>query len=416
MRKKSSTARKDRPKSRGLSVVLCALALFSYALLLPVIPAAAADYQAARIKSALPPELEANPGRGTMKLVLMGSHMTTDQDRRWDAREVHVYVRSTTRRGGWHLLFDNLRIIRSEDDYEQPSPALGSVGFKMPSFITVDLPAKHWLKQEGTIEFKVVKGKWNHRRKYDLDPLSESNVFRLAIVRAVSYRLRITQLHPTMFALGSKKSLSVRGKFGPGTKVLIGRERCETLNHSPGSEWIECRIPQSVINKEGIHFVSLRDPQGAAADTKAFWVRGPTRITRVSPIRIKPRTPGAQVTLHFSGYPPDKAEALFKAGLSARSRPPVVMSPGKVYRPRIGGTGKGTGSPPRKGENWVKLNMRLQKNRVSVYVPKELLSAAGTLTIKLISKAGSASGKVRVAEEKKLSPRLPAVPIRPLPR
>ena len=90
-------------------------------------------------------------------------------------------------------------------------------------------------------------------------------------------------------------------------EVRIGGVHCPAVRVDVSLDFIECRVPDDILDRPETYRVTVRTPFGEAAEGLSLLVVSPPAIAALTPEALPAKGPDALVVVRFSGSEPDSA-------------------------------------------------------------------------------------------------------------
>ncbi|MBN1197418.1 MAG: hypothetical protein JXA62_08430 [Candidatus Aminicenantes bacterium] len=339
------------------------------------------------ITGAIPAQVEVTLASGELFLLLSGQDLTIPgNDRKWNARDIRLFVRHSAAGGPWQCLYNRTRNDGNLGDaYFNPPREFGECSYYSWQ-VELWLPRPIWFSREGTLQFLLIKGKCHGPGANDWTEKIRSNIFDIPVRTDVSGVTRIDSLQPNYYYIHQENPplLTVNGQLDFGTAVLIDNSECVTVKRVPTSGLIQVKLPPGLLDRQDLHQVRLQDSQGTVSNAKALWVYGPPRVTHIHPEQLRTGMGQTTIKLRYGGLKPD----------AVRGRVDLLEGPGVCSHP-----------PP---SDWEALSASFPANeRINIVLDGNWTRCAGTLHLWLVSKAGDCRDSITIVKP------TPVVPLRP---
>ena len=277
-------------------------------------PLRAADDDAPRLVRAEPGGFVVAPQAGEVALDLFGENLW-DADRLWTERNVRVYARHASGDEAWTRLFTGSGDAgRGAPEDTAEAFAHGRATESLPDRYRFVLPAALWLDRKGAIEFKVVKGTWRRagEGRWRYQETAVSNTLRLPVAEAPRRAPEVREVSPSLLPArhdgGAPPTLWVRASdLTLDPDVRIGGVPCPPVRVDVSLDFIECLVPDDVLDHPDSYRVTVRTALGEAEGGAALLVVAPPAIATLSPEALPAKGPDALVVVRFSGSEPDTA-------------------------------------------------------------------------------------------------------------
>jgi hypothetical protein len=314
----STTMSPNASRSRHVRPRPARPARFACAAVMAVLASAAAPVSLhaqdePRLLRAEPGGFVVTPGSSDVGLDLYGENLW-DADRLWTERNVRVYARHASGDEPWQRLFTGTGDI-GEGAPEDASEALphGRAIDTAPDRYRFLLPASVWLDRKGTIEFKVVRGLWRRAgdARWRFQESAVSNILRLPVAEAPRRPPEVREVSPALLPArhdGAPPTLWVRASdLTLDPEVRIGDVACPRVRVDVSLDFIECLVPEAVLDRPDTYEVTVRTSAGTADHGLTMSVVAPPAIDAVTPEALPAKGPDALVVVRFSGSEPDSA-------------------------------------------------------------------------------------------------------------
>lgn len=403
---------------RPLRTFLAVLAVVMTILSLPAAPAAGSgedNFAPPVFKTAFPGQIKATKVGGEIELFLTGANLSTGGERRWDARQILLYVRRSGANEPWQGLYNNLR----GDGYPNFPLENGYCAYDGDESVRVWLPRARWCASEGALEFIMVKGKWDGATGDMLiQEKSRSAVFQVPVRNYLDGPvLWAKSLSPAYYVVNeaNPSALRVCGSYSPGSVVVVdGTDWPVTNDQAAPGCLITAGVPAGFLSVPGQHKVTIRDPQGSPCVPSTLWVYGPPKIKGLTPKGLIIGNPAASMVLAYEGLQVDMVEV--RVGYVYEMGTPGGQVAGPANVKPVTGTGT-TGTPAVRvkaptatasaapaaaaggPKQWTPIEgALLGPDKVTFTIPAEWLKQKGTVGVRITSKAGSAETTLPIQE------------------
>ncbi len=376
------------------------------------------DFTPAVLSGSYPAEIRVNPGGGTLDLWLTGKYLyVTDpagQGFIANSRQMYLLVRHSNG-GAWQPLGNAVRRGYNPMNAEFDPPAsLGNSEFEWwisdPEMMFVSLPLATWAKDEGFLEFKVVKGTMTNNPadiRMLIDPKSESNGFRVPVKKTLTTAHQIDSFAPEYYIVNdpNPQLLTVFATYGPQPVLLIDGVPVKTVAATAPPDIIQVEFPPALLAAHGSHTIRIRDQQNSPSYDATIWVYGPPKGVSTQPQILQIGLERPNVDIKFTGQAPARLEArvsyVYDLATSVASRSGTVQSAAKIpaKAPAAAPVRAFTAPAPARGVGidaetqaspWTQIPFTSpDKNRVRFQVPAGWLKQRGTVRVKLTGEAGS---------------------------
>lgn len=294
---------RPRPFTRALSL------LFAAALASPLL---AQDEP--RLLRAEPGGFVVSPAGAEVTLDLYGENLW-DADRLWTERNVRVYARHASGDEAWTRLFTGTGDAGNGAPEDTGATlSHGRAVESSPDHYRFLLPAPLWLDRKGSLEFKVVRGTWRRagEARWRYQEVAASNVLRLPVADAPHRPPEMREVTPALLPArqdgGAPPVLWIRATdLTLDPEVRIGGTLCPPLRVDVSLDFIECRVPDAVLDHPETYDVTVRTPAGESARGVSLSVVAPPSIAAILPEALPAKGPDAVVMVRFSGSEPDTA-------------------------------------------------------------------------------------------------------------
>jgi len=267
-----------------------------------------------RLVRAEPGGFVVTPGPSDVALDLYGENLW-DADRLWTERNVRVYVRHASGDEPWQRIFTGSGDV-GEGAPEDAAAALphGRAIETAPDRWRFLLPAALWLDRKGSLEFRIVKGIWRRsgETQWRFQEIATSNVLRLPVAEAPHRPPEVREVSPALLPArhdgGAPPTLWVRASdLTLDPEVRIGESLCPPVRVDVSLDFIECLVPEAVLDRPETYEVTVRTAAGAAERGLSMSIVAPPTIAAVTPEALPAKGPDALVVVRFSGSEPDTA-------------------------------------------------------------------------------------------------------------
>ena len=280
----------------------------------PPVAASVADQDEPHLVRAEPGGFVVAPRAGDVTLDLFGENLW-DADRLWTERNVRVYARHASGDESWTRLFTGTGDAGhgAPEDLEEARDR-GRAVESFPDRYRFVLPASVWLDRKGILEFKVVKGTWRRagEGRWRYQETAASNVLRLPVADAPHRAPEVREVSPVLLPArhdgGAPPTLWVRAsELTLDPDVRIGDVPCPPVRVDVSLDFIECRVPEDILDRPDTYQVTVRTPLGVAEKGPALSIVAPPADATLSPEALPAKGPDALVVVRFSGSEPDTA-------------------------------------------------------------------------------------------------------------
>jgi hypothetical protein len=295
--------------TRRSAVGLAFLATFGFGF--AAAPARAQDEP--RLVRIEPGGLVVSPASGEIEVVLLGENLW-DADRLWTERNVRIYARQTAGNGDWVRLYNGTGDVGQGAFEDSTADATnGRVVESSPERCRLALPARRWLDRKGSIEFKIVRGVWRRagENRWRYQDAAASNVLRLPVGEAPHRAPDLRQVSPERLPArddGTLPTIWVRASdLTLEPRVTIGGEDCPLTRLDVSIDFVECRVPETILKAPDSYAVTVTTPSGVSTGAASVLVVAPPAIADLAPRAIPAKGSDAVVVVRFTGSEPESA-------------------------------------------------------------------------------------------------------------